>query len=298
MQIGDRLEAGESLSAHNGACRLRLTETGILEVQRRFENHPIYRDDYVTAWTSGVAQDSGDFFARLNRDGNFVVYERHKGRPKGQKYSVAYRTRTNDPSNVGAKITLEFDKACRLTLYKNKAPGTSHYHPNDVFLWTNIKFFLTGTEPGGAWPAEPLGTYYMLLQKGEMFYDNWVWNGRCLGVQLPVTLYLTHECNLEMFIGTDLATRYHNVGNVWDANVTRPELKDCYLYGNTVGLTLHEGLFNKNGPPCIKNRPGQYWANYLYGCEDDDYEYFHTECLDGDYEAFLDPPNGFFLEGY
>lgn len=277
MQNGDRLEAGESLSAHNGACRLRLTKTGVLQVQRKFENHPIYKDNYVTAWTSGVAQNKGDYFASLNRDGNFVVYERHKG----QKNSVAYRTRTNDPSNVGATITLNFDKTCRLSLYSDDAYNAKFHG----FLWDNIKRSLTG---------------YKLLQKGEMFHDreNAYYSGPCLGVELPVTLYLTHDCNLEMFIGTDLATRYYYVGNVWDANVTRPDLEDCYLYANANGLTLHEGVFKKKERKFIKNLPGEYWATYRYDYYDeDDKECEGTEvnCWDGDYEAVLDPPHGIYL---
>eukprot|EP00978_Attheya_sp_CCMP212_P021147 scaffold61399_cov59-Attheya_sp.AAC.1 len=269
----DKLYEGEFLSAFDDKCRLSLNGDGNLVVRRYVskDSVPGYvrgspKDEYDTfrtAWSTG-AHGTGDYVAKLQGDGNFVVYG-----DQGTGSQAMFKTRSNIPkteqpnwpnwypiSRPSDKFNLSFEEDCTLVLtrsyeaWENGENGDASRHKT----WSNVRWVDTFDQPSSG-----------IVQKGEMIKDceffcpppNLMLQDDDFAdcVPVPLVAILKQNCNFEIYIGHDMADA---MTRVWTTNTPRTDLEDCYFYGFDEGPALVEGAMNPlYGTP---NASKKYWS--------------------------------------
>uniref|UniRef100_A0A7S2ULH6 Bulb-type lectin domain-containing protein n=1 Tax=Attheya septentrionalis TaxID=420275 RepID=A0A7S2ULH6_9STRA len=269
----DKLHEGEFLSTLNDDCRLQLNGDGNLVVRRyvSLDSVPGYvpvsqedeYDKFRTAWSTG-AHGTGDYVAKLQGDGNFVVYG-----DQGTGSQAMFKTRSNIPqtaeswpnpnwypiSRPSDNFTLAFGSYCSLSLrryYEAWENGNADSHQ----IWENLRYVDTFDTPTSA-----------IVQKGEMFRggDEEYFcpppnlmpqdGDRTDCVPVPLVAILKQNCNFEIHIGHDMADA---MTRVWTTNTPRTDLDDCYFYAFDEGPALVEGAMHPlYGTPDASKK---YWS--------------------------------------
>eukprot|EP00978_Attheya_sp_CCMP212_P016236 scaffold42341_cov47-Attheya_sp.AAC.2 len=265
----DKLYEGESLSAFDDKCRLQLNGDGNLVVRRNVSldsvpgyvpySHEDEYDTFRTAWSTG-AHGTGDYVAKLQGDGNFVVYG-----DQGTGSQAMFATRSNIPkteqpnwpnwypiSRPSDKFNLYFREDCTLGLTRSYE-AWENGDASRQGTWSNVRWVDTFDLPSSG-----------IVQKGEMIKDCEYFcpppnlmpqdgdSTDC--VPVPLVAILKQNCNFEIHIGHDMADA---MTRVWTTNTPRTDLDDCYFYAFDEGPALVEGAMNPlYGTP---NALKKYW---------------------------------------
>jgi hypothetical protein len=97
-------------------------------------------------------------------------------------------------------------------------------------------------------------------------------------VPVPLVAILKQNCNLEIYIGHDMADA---MTRVWTSNTPRSDLDDCYFYAFDEGPALVEGAMNPlYGKP---NSSKKYWSMFVEVSDIDD----DDQSAPGSYELTL-----------
>ena len=227
---------GETRTAHNGKCQLRLQRDGNLIARRRISDS----EEYKTAWSTGSMERSDDYTATLDSaTGMLQIWK--------NQVKVYTTVRSADPYNNSGEppYTLVMDENCVLTILGKEYDNDGTF---DVPIWQNIRRSLTNTDVLKR--GEILQGFHHLCSCPER-------QGRDYCVTVPMFIALQEDCNLVQRVGHDWA----DAGDVvWSPNVARPQADDCYVYVDQDSVGLFEGTFedvSRNvGHPA---RPERYW---------------------------------------
>jgi hypothetical protein len=251
LRQGEKLKAGKSITTSNGACRLSLQRDGNLVARRRgpFWPKPGMGSDPIPqsiSWTSG-AHVVGDYYATLTKQGNLQVISR--GANGNQ---VVYSTHVYSPTNASATHELVFTEKCTLRIMRQE-PNDDWRH----FVWTNIHEWLDN------FSADEYPGKDNVLAKGEYFtYPGQNYGQACGGnntrycFNVPISLYLQHDCNLVAFVGHDHGDY---AATVWSAGVARKSSSGCFLLITSHDVALYGGSFDPTAP-VDSIPPGKYWS--------------------------------------
>jgi hypothetical protein len=247
LKQGVKLQAGKTLRTPNRACSLTLQRDGNLIARRRgpFWSKPGTFDPVPSSisWTSGAADNQGDYYVTLTPDGNLQVRNTNND-------IIVFTTHVHNPNTPNAAHQLVFTEKCALRVMRKEA--------NEDFatrVWTNIHEWLDNFS---AFDYPGLDN---VLQRGEYFsYPGHNFGTACSSdlycVNVPYTLYLQHDCNLVTRVG-------HDAGDadavVWSAGVAHRNVEECYLLVDSHDVALYEGSFDPSLPEDA-TRLNKYWS--------------------------------------